>query len=186
VCWDAYSDKEVQAFGVKATDPDVWAMRKKFQQQGLELTFMSSKIAAALPSTSTNGTARKQLSLKNVHLQNSDFSNIDFSHVDISGADFSTCQLTNAKLLPEKFDGSTFETSNWWDAAIINKALLQMLIDGAYPTKDQHFFAPPPRPTRLEYVSSVLALCHQVDLTCTEAHILYEEDETGLGSESRE
>jgi hypothetical protein len=113
--------------------------------------------------------------LRNVHLQNSDFSNADFTRVDISGDDFNTCQLTNAKLLPAKFDGSTFETSNWWDAAIINKALLQMLIDGAYPTKDQHFFPPPPRPTRLKYVSSVLALCHKADLTCTEANIPYEQ-----------
>jgi hypothetical protein len=51
VCWDAYTDKEIQGFGVTAKDSDVWAMRKKFQQQGFELTFMSSKIAAALPST---------------------------------------------------------------------------------------------------------------------------------------
>jgi hypothetical protein len=53
------------------------------------------------------------------------------------------------------------------------------LIDNAYPTKSDHFFSPVVRPTKLEY-KSVLALCRKVNLTCTEAHIPFEEDETGI------
>jgi hypothetical protein len=180
VCWDAYTDKQIQDLGATAKDSDVWAMRKKYQQQALELDFMSSKIAAALPRIVANDTANKDLNLKNVHLQNSDLSNVDFTHVDISGDDFDSCQMAKAKLVPAKFDGATFETSNWWDASIVNRALLHILIDGAYPTQDQHFFGQPPRPTRLEYVRSVLALCHKADLTCTQAQVLYEDDQTGF------
>jgi uncharacterized protein YjbI with pentapeptide repeats len=176
VCWNGYTDKQIQDFGVTANDSEVWSMRKKYGQQSFEMTFMSSKIAAALPRTVANNAANKDLKFTNVHFQNSDFSNVDLTGVDISGDNFSACQLTNAKLLPAKFDGVIFFISNWWDAAIIDKDLLQMLIKSYYPDKGQHFFAQPPRPTRLEYVSAVLALCHKADLTCTEAHIPYENE----------
>jgi hypothetical protein len=113
-------------------------------------------------------------------LTNADFSNIDFSNIDISGSQFDKIVLTHATLRPARFDSSGFNSSNWWDASIVDKKMLQWLIDTAFPSKSVHFFPPPPRPTRLEYVSAVLALCHKVDLPCTEAHIPYEEDETGF------
>jgi hypothetical protein len=180
VCWDAYTDKQVQDFGVTAKDLDIWTMRKRFNQQGAELTFMSAQIATALPKAAANHTGNVDLNFKNVYLTNADFSNLDFAGIDISGDTFSSCTLTKVKLRPGKSDGATFLTSNWWDAAIIDKPLLQKLIKEAYPPSNMHFFPPPPRPTRLEYVNDVLALCHEADLTCTEAQIPYEDDKTGL------
>jgi hypothetical protein len=64
--------------------------------------------------------------------------------------------------------------------SIVDKELLQMLIDQAFPSKSMHFSPPMTRPTKLEYVSAVLTLRHKVDLQCTEAHIPYEEDETAF------
>ena len=180
VCWAAYTDKQVQDFGVKIEDSDIWKMRKAVDQQGRELTFLSSQIAAALRSSPAFDKQNKNLKLANVLLTNADFSNIDFSNIDISGSQFDKIVLTHATLRPARSDSSGFNSSNWWDASIVDKKMLQWLIDTAFPSKSVHFFPPPPRPTRLEYVSAVLALCHKVDLPCTEAHIPYEEDETGF------
>jgi hypothetical protein len=181
VCWDAYTDKQVQDFGVKIEDLDIWAMRKVWHQQGIELDFMSSKIAPALRSAVEINRGSETIKLTNLFIVQVDLSKLDFSHIDISGSSFSAVILTQATLRPAKFDdNSSFSLSNWWDAAIIDKPLLQKLINTDFPSKSHHFMPRPPRPTRLEYVSAVLALCHKVDLTCTEAHIPYEEDETRL------
>jgi uncharacterized protein YjbI with pentapeptide repeats len=180
VCWAAYTDKQVQDFGVKIEDLDFWKLRKAVIQQGAELAFISSQIAAAIRNPFTVNTENNNLKLSNVFLANADLSDIDFSHIDISGSGFDNVVLTHATLRPARFDNSTFNTSNWWDASIVDKKMLQWLIDTAFPSKSRHFFPPPTRPTRLEYVSAVLALCHKVDLPCTEAHVPYEEDETGL------
>jgi hypothetical protein len=180
VCITAYTDKQVQYFGVKIEDSDIWKMRKEVDQQGRELTFISSQIAVVLRSSRGNNIENNNLKLGNVLLTNADFSNIDFSRIDISGSGFDQVVLTHATLSPARFDDSTFNSSNWWDASIVDKKMLQWLIDTAFPSKSQHFFPPLTRPTRLEYVSAVLALCHKVDLPCTEAHIPYEEDETGF------
>jgi hypothetical protein len=52
VCWDAYTDKQVQDFGLKIEDSDIWEMRKAYRQLDSELGFMSLQITTALRSSS--------------------------------------------------------------------------------------------------------------------------------------
>jgi len=180
VCWDAYTDKQVQDFGLKIEDSDIWEMRKAYRQLDSELGFMSLQITTALRSSLSKN--RGNIKLINPYLLGANFRNLDFSSIDLSGTAIVTTLLTHATLLPIKFDDVSFVQSNWWDATIVDKKLLQRLIDTAFPSKSQHFSPPVTRPTRLEYVSAVLALCHKVDLPCTEAHIPYENDETGVSN----
>jgi hypothetical protein len=179
LCWDGYTDKQVQDFGLKIDSPDIWpdiwTMRKTYRQQAAEMTFISSQIGGALRSTPAMN--RHGLKITNSYLTAADFSDVDFSQLDISGTIFNEIVLTRAVLQPAKFDDTSFIASNWWDAAMSEKQFLRKLITTAFPSKRQKFF-PVRRPTRLEYVSAVLALCHKADLTCTESQIPYEEDET--------
>ncbi len=176
ICWSAYNDKQVQDFGLKPDDIRVWTLRKTYQAQGDELYFMSQKIADAMRAARS---PQKDVNLTDIYVANVDLGNVDFLHFDISGSSFNTDSLTGANLRPFKYEGATFIGSDWWDAANVDKDLLQYLIDYQYPMKDTHFFSPA-RPTKLEYVTAVLSLCRKVGLACTESKIPYEEDQTGF------
>lgn len=176
ICWSAYNDKQVQDFGLKPDDIRVWNLRKTYQAQGDELYFMSQKIADAMRAARS---PQKDVNLTDIYVANVDLGNVDFLHFDVSGSSFNTNSLAGANLRPVKYEGATFIGSDWWDAANVDKDLLQYLIDYQYPMKDTHFYAPA-RPTKLEYVAAVLSLCRKVGLACTESKIPYEEDQTGF------
>jgi uncharacterized protein YjbI with pentapeptide repeats len=175
ICWNGYTEKQVQEFGLKPEDKESTTLRKKYIALLSQLRFISSKIPEALREQRNR---RININASDVKLYSADFSSVDFDQIDISDTYFDHITLKKAILRPSNYKSVYFWMSNWWDAEKVDPTLLKWLMTNMYPGAHGDIF---PNLTRAKYVGAILQLCIRSGITCSSEAVKYEPNDRAQG-----
>ncbi|MGE5147365.1 MAG: hypothetical protein ACM3N5_11485 [Candidatus Eiseniibacteriota bacterium] len=144
-------------------------LREAYAAQIEQLRFLTQQISSYLRENYATGAqpgSRPGLDLSSLYLISGDFTNVDFSSFDLSNTIFDASEMKDIVLVPEKFSGTEFRASNWWDASSINQKLLEQNISIWYPfyVDEMTFYGP--APTEQHYRSRIAALCAPLKDIC--------------------
>ena len=114
------------------------------------------------------------INLAGLHFQWGDFTGIDFSEIDLTDTFFERCNFTGAVFDSTKYRNFNPNNSNWWDAAKIDKDLLEIFTSKYYPGYFEREILLAGKDFNQEYyIDRIAQLCRIAGLNCGDRELKF-------------
>jgi Pentapeptide repeats (8 copies) len=183
-CSPKYTQEEIStAISDPSLQRRVSTLRESMNSVSSIQWFLSLEIGNFLRKTSTREKGGKPYDLSNVTLHGADFDGVNFSQMNLSQTVFSTSTV-NGAVLTAKTMTYDFRGTPWWEADIVDQAILPWLITYHFPYNPAEQLPSGYKITADEYQAKIGRLCTEKMIACSQGCLRFGQTQASMPVET--